>query len=191
MYSKWPLNIRNGWKLLQMVIKRTNICNSEALQKYTQIGILGKKVNHLATLFQILKRQSICSVGLMGGQLRCFKWASPLSTCRRHFFPHQGDQGPMLWFFKYFCRKILRKNWRFWLKTKLNFWKKLIITLVFKKNANFLAENWEKWQKIVIITSTTDWANFRLLGNCLLWAAFWNSQSRGYQMVYFQAKNPN
>jgi hypothetical protein len=29
--------------------------------------------------------------------------------------------GPMLWFFKYFCRKIRRKNWRFWLKTKLNY----------------------------------------------------------------------
>jgi hypothetical protein len=29
----------------------------------------------------------------------------------------------------------------------------LIITLVLKKNANFFAENWEKSQKIVIITS--------------------------------------
>jgi hypothetical protein len=33
----------------------------------------------------------------------------------------QGDQGPMLWFFKYFRRKIRRKNWRFWLKTKLKY----------------------------------------------------------------------
>jgi hypothetical protein len=31
---------------------------------------------------------------------------------------------------------------------------KLIITLVFEKNANFFAENWEKLKKIVIITST-------------------------------------
>jgi hypothetical protein len=30
----------------------------------------------------------------------------------------------------------------------------MIITLVFKKNAKFFAENWEKSQKIVIITST-------------------------------------
>jgi hypothetical protein len=30
----------------------------------------------------------------------------------------------------------------------------LIITLVFKKNADFFAENWEKSPKIVIITST-------------------------------------
>jgi hypothetical protein len=31
---------------------------------------------------------------------------------------------------------------------------KLIITLVFKKNANFFAENWGESQKIVITTST-------------------------------------
>jgi ribosome maturation protein Sdo1 len=30
----------------------------------------------------------------------------------------------------------------------------LIIKLVFKKNANFFDENWEKSQKFVIITST-------------------------------------
>jgi hypothetical protein len=39
---------------------------------------------------------------------------------------------------------------------KAKFLKKLIITLVFKKNANFFAEIWEKSQKIVIITSTPD-----------------------------------
>jgi hypothetical protein len=27
----------------------------------------------------------------------------------------------MLWFLKYFRQKFLQKNWRFWLKTKLNF----------------------------------------------------------------------
>jgi hypothetical protein len=32
--------------------------------------------------------------------------------------------------------------------------KKLIITLVFEKNAIFFAENWQKSQKILIITST-------------------------------------
>jgi hypothetical protein len=30
------------------------------------------------------------------------------------------------------------------------------ITLVFEKNANFFAENWQKSQKIVIVTSTLD-----------------------------------
>jgi hypothetical protein len=32
--------------------------------------------------------------------------------------------------------------------------KKMIITLVFEKNAKFFAENWQKSQKIVIVTST-------------------------------------
>jgi hypothetical protein len=62
----------------------------------------------------------------------------------------------------------------------------LIITLAVKKNANFFAENWQKSQKIVIITSTPvrqyqgrqcagwpDWANFRPLDGSLLWAVFW------------------
>jgi hypothetical protein len=40
----------------------------------------------------------------------------------------------MLWFLKYFRRKFLQKNWRFWLKTKLNFENELIIASVFKKN---------------------------------------------------------
>jgi hypothetical protein len=61
-------------------------------------------------------------------------------------------------------------------QNKAKFWKKFIITLVFKKNANFFAENWEKSQKIVIITSTPDWANFRQLSECFLWAVFWKWQ---------------
>jgi hypothetical protein len=56
--------------------------------------------------------------------------------------------------FKIFWPKNLAKNWRFLLKTKLNYAKIVIIILVFDKNANFLAENWQKSQKIVIITST-------------------------------------
>jgi hypothetical protein len=36
----------------------------------------------------------------------------------------------------------------------------MIITLVFKKNANFFAENWEKSQKTVIITSTPGCVHF-------------------------------
>jgi hypothetical protein len=40
---------------------------------------------------------------------------------------YKCDQGPMLWFLKYFRRKIQHKSCRFWLKTKLNyakFWSK-------------------------------------------------------------------
>jgi hypothetical protein len=66
----------------------------------------------------------------------------------------QIGQGPMLRFFKYFRRKVWRKYWRFLLKLLLVFAKIVIITLVFEKNANFFAENWQKSQQIVIITPT-------------------------------------
>jgi hypothetical protein len=39
-------------------------------------------------------------------------------------------------------------------QNKAKLCKMLIITLVFEKNANFFAENGQKLQKIVIITST-------------------------------------
>jgi hypothetical protein len=51
--------------------------------------------------------------------------------------------------------KNLEKKWPFLLKTKLNCEKiGSYVTLVFEKNANFFAENWQKSQKIVVITST-------------------------------------
>jgi hypothetical protein len=65
-----------------------------------------------------------------------------------------ADLGPMLWFLKYFCQKIQRKYWRFCTQNKAKLCKIFIITLVFKKNANFFVENCRKSQKIVIITST-------------------------------------
>jgi hypothetical protein len=86
--------------------------------------------------------------------LKCYKGANRIETifCNLE---------PMLWFFQYFRRKILRKKLAFLTRNKDKFWKKLIITLVFKRNANFFAENCEKSQKIVIITSTP--------GSCILW----------------------
>jgi hypothetical protein len=42
----------------------------------------------------------------------------------------------------------------FFAQNKAKLCKNWIITLVFEKNAIFFAENWKKWQKIVIITST-------------------------------------
>jgi hypothetical protein len=63
-------------------------------------------------------------------------------------------QGPTLCFLKIFSPKnsekigVLTQN-------KAKICKILIITLVFEKNANFIpAKNWQKSQKIVIITST-------------------------------------
>jgi hypothetical protein len=39
-----------------------------------------------------------------------------------------------------------------------------IITLVFDKNANIFAENWQKSQKKIIITSTPDLGEFSPFG---------------------------
>jgi hypothetical protein len=62
----------------------------------------------------------------------------------------------MLRFLKYFCRKIQQKIGDF-VSKQSQILKKLIIALVFEKNANLFAENWRKSQKIVIITSTPAW----------------------------------
>jgi hypothetical protein len=55
--------------------------------------------------------------------------------------------------FKIFSPKNLAKKWHFFAQNKAKLCKNLIITLVLAKNA-FFAENWQKSQKIVFITST-------------------------------------
>jgi hypothetical protein len=57
---------------------------------------------------------------------------------------------------KIFSPKNLAKILAFLAQPTASFCKNLIITLVFEKNANFFAENWQKSQKIVIITSTPE-----------------------------------
>jgi hypothetical protein len=52
-------------------------------------------------------------------------WWISLSECFWNYHTIITFQGPMLWFFKHFRQNIRRKNWRIWLKTKLNsakFW---------------------------------------------------------------------
>jgi hypothetical protein len=56
--------------------------------------------------------------------------------------------------FKIFSPKISAKKLAFLTQNKAKLCKNLIITLFFDKNANFFAENCQKSQKIVIITST-------------------------------------
>jgi hypothetical protein len=55
--------------------------------------------------------------------------------------------------FKISLPKNLQKYWRFLLKLLLVFAKIEVITLVFEKIAHLFAKNWQKSQKIVIITS--------------------------------------
>jgi hypothetical protein len=56
--------------------------------------------------------------------------------------------------FKIVSPKNTAKKLSFLTQNKAKLCKNLIITLVFEKNANFFAENWQKSPKIVIITST-------------------------------------
>jgi hypothetical protein len=56
---------------------------------------------------------------------------------------------------KMFSTKNMSKILAFFAQTTVTFCKNLIITLVLEKNANFFAENWQKSQNIVIITSTS------------------------------------
>jgi hypothetical protein len=56
--------------------------------------------------------------------------------------------------FKIFSPKKSAKKLAFLTQNKAKLCKNLIITLVFEKNAKFFDENWQKSQKIVIITST-------------------------------------
>jgi hypothetical protein len=57
---------------------------------------------------------------------------------------------------KIFSPKNFAKISALFAQTTASFYKNLIITFVFEKNAIFFADNWQKSQKIVIITSTPD-----------------------------------
>jgi hypothetical protein len=57
---------------------------------------------------------------------------------------------------KIFSQKKIAKKLAFLTQNKAKSCKFLIITLDFEKNAIYFAENWQKSQKIVIITSTPD-----------------------------------
>jgi hypothetical protein len=73
-------------------------------------------------------------------------------------------------------------------QNKAKLCKILIMTLVFEKNANFFAENCQKSQKTVIITSTPD--EFmrkapQIVARCII------CQKNGHFGVFFNAKRPN
>jgi hypothetical protein len=48
-----------------MVIKYNNIFRSKALQNFTQIGIFGLKINHLATLPELIHKIDSAGVDVM------------------------------------------------------------------------------------------------------------------------------
>jgi hypothetical protein len=58
-------------------------------------------------------------------------------------------------FYDFVFAEFFGEKWAFLTENKANFKKNLIVTLVFEKNANFFAENCQKSQKKVIVTSAT------------------------------------
>jgi hypothetical protein len=93
-------------------------------------------------------------------------WSETLLNYHTEISWQRGNQkskglGSMLWFFQYFRRKIQQKHLAFLTQNKAKLCKSFSITLVFVENANFVAENGQKSQKIVIITSTPGlWGRF-------------------------------
>jgi hypothetical protein len=73
-----------------------------------------------------------------------------------HKIGNEMFPGTDVMIFKIFSPKISAKKLAFLTQNKAKLFKKMIITLVLEKNINFFAENWQKSQKIVIITSTPD-----------------------------------
>jgi hypothetical protein len=70
---------------------------------------------------------------------------------------------------KIFSPKISAKKLAFLTRNKAKICEIFIITLVFEKNANFFAENCQKSQKIVIITSTPGLQRFVFLPYTDFW----------------------
>jgi hypothetical protein len=79
---------------------------------------------------------------------------------------------PDVMIFKIFLPKNSAKKLAFLTQNKAKLCKILIITLVFVKNANFFAENCQKSQKIVIITSTPGLDSFYDSLWIVKWAQF-------------------
>jgi hypothetical protein len=65
-----------------------------------------------------------------------------------------GQSGTDVMIYKILSLINLAKKMAFWIQNKAKLCKRLNITMVFEKNANFFRRKWPKSQKIVIITST-------------------------------------
>jgi hypothetical protein len=90
----------------------------------------------------------------------CIWWSRVLCSTRRATLYSPKYRERSFWDRCYdFCNIFTKKfgeKLAFLTQNEAKLWKNLIITLVFEKNANFLAGNWQKSQKIVIITSVLD-----------------------------------
>jgi hypothetical protein len=108
-YTKWPQNRPNDCKIDQMAIKYADIFHLKTLQKFTQIGSFGLKINHLATL------------GVpMPTYLRwckSFKHRNPKSYAKRHMFERRDTFFQLI--STLFCEVILKTPEILFLLSKL------------------------------------------------------------------------
>jgi hypothetical protein len=77
-----------------------------------------------------------------------------------YFDEKAGTEYERCYYFKNILAKKFCEKMAFFAQTKARVCKNWIITLVFENNNKFVAENCQKLQKIVIITSTPGWATF-------------------------------
>jgi hypothetical protein len=95
--------------------------------------------------------------GKFGAPIKTFLQILSVRKCEA------GRPGTDVMIFKIFSPKNSAKKLAFLTQNKAKVCKILIITLVFEKNAIFFATNCRKSPKIVIITSTPDWANWTIV----------------------------
>jgi hypothetical protein len=107
--------------------------------KCIQIGIFGMKKSGNPACDT--KKSNACCIGQ--------EQQNPISRV-------VGSGTDVIMILKIFSPKNFAKELAFFAQNKAKLCKNWIITLGFEKNANFSAKNWQKSQKIVIITSTPD-----------------------------------
>jgi hypothetical protein len=146
----YPPNLSNfpNWTLLP---RRPRYLDFRQIRKKHSFYVHLKQPLVSMTMRQILllnlARKQLCLYSTKVSEFRRIRiypfFYEPAPGFHARFWIHnhsQDDQGPMLWFFKYFRRKNCKK-WAFLTQNKAKLCKILIITLVFEKNANFFAEN--------------------------------------------------
>jgi hypothetical protein len=133
-YTKWQQNIPNGHQIYQHLPLQDR-------PKFTQIWIFG----HLATLARWLavSRSHDPKGNRHERKKKTFERKKEMERKRNNSLSAKtfsGSSGTDVMIFKkYFRKKIVVKIGVFDLKQRAKLWKKLIITLVLEKNANFFA----------------------------------------------------
>jgi hypothetical protein len=84
------INVLNGCNIFQMTIEYINLFHSKAHPKFTQIGIFGMKIYHLATLYLTIPSNfgdagAVAAVAAAGGvdpEICCSRGGGhPLASC--------------------------------------------------------------------------------------------------------------